>query len=101
MSLLGTRSNQGPVATEVLLRHSPCGKSFLEMGSHLASIEFGKPSDRFNSFRLSRHDKACYTFVDDLRHRAGLEGNDRRAAGHGLDHDEAEWFRPIDRKQQR
>src|SRR5206468_323234 len=44
---------------------------------------------------------SSYSVVDDLRHRARLEGNDGRAAGHGLDHDETERFWPIDRKQQR
>src|SRR4051794_23898813 len=66
MSLHGIRSNKGLVAIEVLLRHSPCGKSFLEMRSHLASIEFGKPSDRFNGFRFSWHDKARDAVVDDF-----------------------------------
>jgi hypothetical protein len=71
------------------------------MGSYLASIEFGKPSGRFNSFRFSWHDKARDAIVDDFEHRAGPEGNDGRAAGHRLDHDEAEWFWPIDWKEQR
>ena len=41
-----------------------------------------------------------YAVVDDLRHGAGLEGNDGGAAGHGLDHDETERFWPIDRKKE-
>src|SRR5437588_12111417 len=90
---------QGLVVAEILLRHPTSRKPFLEMPAHLPSIEFGKSSDCFNSFRFSRHDKAGYSVIDHLRHRAGLEGNDGRAAGHRLDHDETERFWPIDRKQ--
>lgn len=35
---------------------------------------------------------------NDLSDRSSAEGQDRRAACHGLDDDEAEGLRPIDRK---
>src|SRR5688572_10505128 len=71
------------------------------MPAHLTSVEPGKPSNRLYGFCFPRYDKAGDAVVDDLRHRAGLEGNDGRAAGHGLDHDETERFWPIDGEQQR
>jgi hypothetical protein len=37
---------------EILLRHSPGGKPFLEVPSYLPPINFGNPSDRFDSFRF-------------------------------------------------
>src|SRR5688572_4974682 len=101
MNFPGIRVDQRPVVAQILLRHSPGGKPPLEMLTHLPSIEFGKSSDRFNSFRFPRDDKAGYAVIDDFGYRAGTEGNDGRAAGHGLDHDETERFRPIDGKQQR
>ena len=39
--------------------------------------------------------------IDDFRHRAAPEGKHRRAACHGLDHDQPERLRPVDRKEQR
>src|SRR5947207_572052 len=102
MNFAGVRLDEGLVLAQILLRHPRRSEPFLEMPAHLASIEFRKSScDRFNGFRFPRHDKAGYAVVDDLRHGAGLEGNDRRAAGHSLDHDEAERFEPINGKQQR
>jgi hypothetical protein len=53
---------------EILLRHSPGGKPFLEVPSHMPPIKLGKPSDRFNSFRFSWHDKAGDAVVDDFRY---------------------------------
>src|SRR5436305_10671925 len=99
MNFARARLNQGLIVAKILLRHPPGGKPFVELHPHLTSAEVRKSSDRRNSFRFSRHDKASYSVVDDLRHRAGLEGNDGRAAGHRLDHDETERFWPIDRKQ--
>jgi len=48
----------------------PLAKLKLLIASHLAPIEFGKPSDRGSGFCFSRHDKAGYAVVDNLRHRA-------------------------------
>ena len=70
VTFAGSGMNQRLVAAEIVLRHSLGGKPFLELHSHLAPIEFGKPSDRGNGFGFSRHDKAGYAVVDDLRHRA-------------------------------
>lgn len=70
VNLAGTGMNQCLVAAEIFLRHSLCGKSLLELHSHLTAIKFGKSSDRCNGFRFSRHDKAGYAVIDDFRHRA-------------------------------
>src|SRR5829696_4022860 len=98
-NLTGFRLDQGLVVVQILLRHSPGGKPFLEMPADLPPIEFGKSSERFNSRCFPRDDKAGYAVVNDLRHGPGLEGDDGRPAGHGLDHDETERLWPIDRKQ--
>jgi len=39
--------------------------------------------------------------IDDFRNGTLAEGKDRCAARHGLDHDQAERLRPIDREQKR
>ena len=47
------------------------------------------------------HDEAGHAVVDHLGHRAAVERDHRRAAGHRLDHHQAERLRPVDREQQR
>jgi len=41
--------------------------------------------DRADSAMDIFHDEAGDTFIDNFRHRAAIEGNDRRTAGHRLD----------------
>ena len=45
--------------------------------------------------------KPVSAIVDHLGHRAAVERDHRRAAGHRLDHHQAERLRPVDREQQR
>ena len=45
--------------------------------------------------------EAGLAVLDDFGRRAAAEGHDRRAAGHGLDHHQAEGLGPVDREQQR
>src|ERR1700704_6346419 len=79
------------VETEILLRHSSSGEPLLKMGSHPMSVELAKPSDRLDGFCFAWHNKAGDAIVDNFRHRAGLECDNGRAAGHCLDHHQAEW----------
>src|SRR5215216_7075919 len=87
------------VKTEILLRHSSSGEPLLKLRSHLTSIELAKPSDRLDSLCFAWRNKAGDAIVDNFRHRAGLECDNGRTAGHCLDHHEAERFWPVDRKQ--
>src|SRR5712672_3122145 len=89
------------VVANVILRHSRCGKSFLEMSAHLTPVELGKPSNRLYGLCFAWHDKAGEAIIDNLWHRARAERDHGRPAGHGLDHDETKRLWPIDRKQQR
>lgn len=41
-------------------------------------------------------DETAHPVLDDFRHGTLAVGDDRRAAGHGLDHDQTERLRPID-----
>ncbi len=49
---------------------------------------------------MSSTTKPVSAVVDHFGHRAAIERDDRRAAGHGLDHHQAERLRPIDRNEQ-
>jgi hypothetical protein len=45
--------------------------------------------------------EAAHAVLDDFRDRAAAERDDRRAAGHRLDHHPTEGFGPVDREDQR
>jgi len=65
-----------------------------------ARVEPGQPADHADRTGFVLDDKAGEALVDDLRHRTAVVGDDRRAAGHGFDHDEPERLRPVDRNQE-
>src|ERR1700722_15166293 len=90
-----------PIDPHVIARHAMRGEALLETASHLAAIQCG---------HLHRSDTGLIDIVDDhagdalVAHppaRAGAIGEYGGSARHCLDHDEAEWFRPTDRKHQR
>ena len=68
MSLAFVQFAQRLIVANVLLRHSSCGKSLLEMSAHLTSVELGKPSNRLYGLCFAWHDKAGEAVVDDLWH---------------------------------
>src|SRR5438094_9282681 len=74
------------VMTQIFFRHPPCGKPFFEMRSYPLSIEFTEACDGLVGFLFARHNKPRYSVVNDFRYGTGLERNNGRAAGHGLDH---------------
>src|SRR6478672_6956858 len=57
-------------------------------------------SHRVNSLLDIFNDESSFSITHHFRHRTVIEGNDWRAAGHGLDHHEAKGFRPRDGKEQ-
>lgn len=52
-----------------------------------------------NRFVQAADDISGNARVDHFAHGPAVEGENRRATGHGLDHDETERFRPVDGKQ--
>ena len=59
-----------------------------------------RPAGRGHGLFQRVHEEAGLAVLDDLRRRAAAEGHHRRAAGHGLDHHQAERFGPVDGEQQ-
>src|ERR1700674_2167596 len=76
------------------------GEARLEALPNRGSAQGGKVVDRGDRADLVLDDKAGQPFLDDLRDRAAVIGDHRRAAGHRLDHHQAKRFRPVDRDQQ-
>src|SRR3981189_2456533 len=87
--------------SEVAFGHTAGREPLFERFANATSIEFLYPKQRPQGFGFVCNNKPGYAIIDDLRHRPAVECNDRRAAGHCLDHDKSERFRPIDRKEQR
>src|SRR6476620_12640040 len=56
-------------------------------------------SHRVNRLLDILNDEASFSITHHFRHRALIEGNDWRAAGHGLDHHETEGLGPRDGKE--
>ena len=52
------------------------------MGAHPATVEFAKASDRLDGLRFSLHDKPGDAVIDNFRHGAGAERDDKCAASH-------------------
>ena len=61
-------------------------------------VQLAQPSDCRDRLLHAVDDEAGEPVLQHLRHRAAAEGDDRRAAGHGLDHGYAEGLGPVDRE---
>jgi hypothetical protein len=92
--------DQCAVRAFVLSGHSVRGEAFLEAGAYFSSVEPAQIAHGPDSLLFVLDDEARHAVLDDLGHGAGAVGDHWRPTGHRLDHDEAERFRPIDRKQQ-
>src|SRR5947207_13838752 len=91
--------HQAAIGGEIVERHPARGESRLELFADCISAQAGKAIDRGDRADFVLHDKAGKPVIDDLRDRATDVGNDRGAARHRFDHDEAERLRPVDRDQ--
>ncbi len=65
-----------------------------------ARLKHRQAIDRRDRAGFVLDDEAGQPVVDDLGDRAAVIGDHRRAAGHRLDHHQAERLRPVDRHQQ-
>ena len=92
--------HQAAIGGEIVERHAARGEAGFELLADGGPVQRGKTVDHGNRAGLVFHDEAGETGVDDLRDRAAVIGDHRRAAGHGFDHHEAERLRPVDRHQQ-
>src|SRR5215208_5204814 len=85
---------------KVLSGHLFRRKPLLETRADFMAVQFAQGLNRLNGLRLPVHHKTGYTMIYHLRNGATAEGDDRRAARHGFDHDQTERFGPVNRKQQ-
>ena len=92
---------QAAIDGKIILRHAARGEALLETAADFFARQMAEPVDGADGAVDVLDDEAGEAVVDDFRHRAAIERDDRRAAGHGLDHDQAERLRPVDRHQQR
>ena len=89
------------VERRVLVCHPPNVESLLE---NLAAVRAGKLVDPLNCLH-----RICYvvnnetrlSVIDDFRNRSSTKRDHRSSACHRFNNDQPEWFRPVDREQQR
>src|SRR5205823_1828387 len=94
----GTRN--ALIEVEIVERHSPRGEAGLEQAADASSIEGLEVLRRRHGLGHTRYDEPRDAVLDDFGHRTTVEGDNRRAAGHRLDHHEAERLGPVDREEQ-
>ncbi len=83
------------VGFEVSLGHPPGGEAFFEGPAAVGSCDGIDGSHGGDRLFHVVDNKTVHSIHDDFRDRSPAEGDDRRAAGHGLDHDQPERFRPV------
>ncbi len=95
------RASNVCIQTNIILGHRRGGEAFLEHIANFLPRQMRRARDGLHGFVDAGDDEAGDPVVDHFRDRAVIPGDHRRAAGHRLDHDEAEGFRPVDREKQR
>src|SRR5215472_18814811 len=83
------------------MRHSRRRKALLKHFPTPFPAQFSYSADCLDRILHAFNDEAGGTRLHKLGDRATAIRNDGRAAGHRLNHYQAEWLRPVDRKQQR
>src|SRR5438105_14263428 len=100
-SLLASGARHAVVNPQVILGHA-AGTEALFEGFATARTDHSRHlTHGLNRLFDAGHNKSRDPFLHDFRHGAVWPGDDRRAASQGLDHDQAERLRPIDREEER
>src|SRR5262245_10392476 len=93
-------SQNGTVVADILLSHSFCRKALLKGGSDAAPVELMDALDGSDGLLLVIDDETAQAVVDYFGNRSTAKRDHTCPTGHRLDHNQAERFGPIDRKQQ-
>ena len=88
------------VGSQILLTHSPRGEALQKPLMACLAIDRRNSFHGLHGFFDAFDDESGHSFVNNFRNRSAAKSDDWRATGHGLDHDQAEWLRPVDGKQQ-
>src|SRR3981081_2823900 len=75
-------------------------ESLLEAVANLASVQLRSLSYPLPRFINIVDEEPGDALIDNFGHRPACKGDHRRAACHGLDHDQSKGLRPVDRKKQ-
>src|ERR1051326_5758384 len=81
------------IDVDVIICHAPGRKALLEAPSHLLAIKCDDLWQHRDRLLQSINDGTSDARIDDLRNRAATERQDRRTAGHGLNHRGTEGLR--------
>src|SRR5690606_29009833 len=84
----------------VFVGHALDSEPLLHRTAAYATIDLAEPANRFDRFLEAVDQKAGSPMLDQLRHRTAAVSDHRRAAGHCLNHREAERLVESDQVQQ-
>src|SRR5262249_36498404 len=91
----------GPVGAQVVGDHALGREALLDVAAALHGLEEIGLLERGGHGAVVVDDDPTAAVLDHLRHGPPPRGDHRRAAGHRLDHHEAEGLLPLDREQRR
>jgi len=89
-----------PVNRLVPASHLPGVKAFFKGAAAPGAVDPSYPLHRGDGVVDGVHNVACSALFYDFRDGTVRLGNYRSAAGQCLDHDQAEWFRPVNREKE-
>jgi hypothetical protein len=92
--------DHAPVQSEVFIRHARDTEASGDACRNVASIERACGIDGIDRLFPAVHEEASAAMLDDFGHRAAPGGDDRGAAGHGLDDRKSKGFFEIYQVQQ-
>src|SRR6202047_736925 len=85
---------------EIVFRHPGGGEALFKTAPHASAAERENARQRVHRLINAIDDRAGNTRLHDFFDRAAAEGENRRAASHGLDHHQSERLRPVNREQE-
>src|SRR5262245_35759987 len=94
-------ANQSFIDFHVVVRHAGTCEALVEFLAAAPPIELTYTLHRLHRSIDAVHYKSGNAVLDDLRNRSPTKRNDWCSAGQRFDHHQAEWLRPVNRKQQR
>src|SRR5215831_19073231 len=100
MSVCGSVTCSGAVEqllihSNIVCCHAGSGEALFKSLTHTRAVKRRHSAERLYRVGDGLNDMAGNAFIDDLAHRALVEGNNGGAAGHRFNDDEPKRLRPV------
>src|SRR5262249_54563174 len=88
--------HQATIRSEIVESHASSGKTCLKLATDRFAVQSRKAVDHANRTDFILYNKAGQAIIADFGVGPAVTCNHPRTAGHRLDHDKPERFRPVD-----